>query len=285
MAINTQSDISSYMQTIYEDAMFIAREMSVMPSLVLTFDNETDEARTRTRSEYGSATVTAIGETDDLSGQAFTPAGAEVLTPAEAGAQFPITDKRRSADPFGVMDDASRELGMATAKKINSDLLGDLASLTGGTVGSAGTTITWGHFFAALAQAEVATKNTAPGYFCVLHTYQWHQLAKSVAASATVTNAPNFQDQVMRSWYVGTVGPVDIHVTTDLTIDGSDDATGGMFAREAIAYDERRPLRLEPERDASRRLWELNATTVYAHGVWRPSFGIQMVFDAAVPSS
>jgi hypothetical protein len=285
MSFNTQSDISGYMQTIFEDASFIVREMSVMPALVTTFDDETDEARTRTRSEYNSATIADIGETDDLQSQAFTPSTAQVLTPSEAGAQFAITDKRLSSDPFGAREDAAMELGMATAKKINSDLLGELANLTGGTVGSAGTTITWGHFFAAMSQLEVATKGTAGQYFCVLHTYQWHQLAKSVAASATVTNAPNFQDEVMRSWYVGSVGPVDIIVTTDLTIDGSGDATGGMFARQAIAYDERRPFRLEPERDASRRLWELNATTVYAHGVWRPEFGIVMTFDAATPSS
>jgi hypothetical protein len=285
MPMNTQSDISGYMQTIYEDAMFVARENSFMLGIVNVFDNESDEAKTRTRSEYGQATISTIGETDDLSSQAFTPAAAQVLTPGEVGAQIFLTDKRISADPFGARDDAAMELGMATAKKINSDLLGDLASLTGGTVGSAGTTITWGHVYAALAQAEVATKQTVDRYNLVLHTYQWHQLAKAAAVASTVTNAPQFQDEVMRNWYVGSVGPMDIYATTDLTIDGSDDASGGLFPRVAVAYDGRRAPRLEPERDASRRGWELNMTTVYAHGVWRPAFGIVMTFDAAQPSS
>lgn len=284
MALVTQADISAYMQTIFEDAMFVARENSVMPALVTTFTDESDEARTRTRSEYGSATIATIGETDDLQSQAFTPVAGSVLTPAEAGGQFFITDKRLSSDPFGVQADAASELGMATAKKINSDLLGDIASLTGGTVGSAGTTISWGHFFAALSQLEVATKKAGP-YICVMHVYQWHILAKAAAVASTVTNAPNFQDEVMRQWYVGTVGPVDIHATTDLTIDTSTDAQGGMFSRQAIALDDRRAPRLEPERDASRRGWELNMTTVYAHGVWRPAFGIVMNFDAATPTS
>lgn len=285
MPLNTQSDISGYMQTIYEDAMFVARENSFMLGLVTVFDDVTDEAQTRTRSEYGQTTISAIGETDDLSSQAFTPATAQVLTPGEVGAQIFITDKRRSADPFGAQEDAAMELGMATAKKVNSDLLGDLASLTGGTVGSAGTTITWGHFFAAFSQAEVATKATVDSYACVLHTYQWHQLAKVAAPGATVTNAPQFQDEIMQRWYVGTVGKVDIYATTDLTIDGSGDASGAMFPRVAVAYDGRRAPRLEPERDASRRGWELNMTHVYAHGVWRPAFGIVMTFDAATPTS
>lgn len=284
MPLNISTDISTYIQSIFEDAMFVAREQAFMPGIVLNFDNETDEAKPRKSSQYGQATIATIGETDDLQSQSFTPSVLQTLTPAEAGGQFFITDTRLSSDPFGVRDDAAMELGMATAKKINADLLGDIASLTGGTVGSAGTTITWGHFFAALSQVEVASRKAGP-YACVLHTYQWHILAKAAAVAATVTNAPNFQDEVMKRWYVGTVGPVDIYATTDLTIDGSTDASGGMFPRQALAYDERRPFRLEVERDASRRGWELNATTVYAHGTWRPAFGIVMTFDAATPTS
>jgi hypothetical protein len=42
---------------------------------------------------------------------------------------------------------------------------------------------------------------------------------------------------------------------------------------------------MEAERDASRRGWELNMTAVYAHGVWRPEWGVCMTFDAAAPTS
>lgn len=285
MAINNpSSDISGYIQTIFEDAMFIAREQAVMPSLVTQYNDTTDEKKPRQRSDWGSATIATLGETDDLQSQAFTPTADTTLTPAETGAQFFLPDTRVSADPFGVRNAAALELGMAMAQSVNTNLLSDIASLDGGTVGAAGTAITWGHFFAALSQLEVATKKMGP-YVCVMHTYQWHVLAKSAAVAATVTNAPNFQDEVMRRWYIGTVGPVDIFTTTDLTIDGSGDAKGGMWQRSAIAFDGRRAPRLEPERDASRRGWELNMTSVYAHGVWKSEYGILMYFDAATPSS
>jgi len=281
---NPSADISGYIQTIFEDAMFIARENAVMPALVTQFSDTTDEKKPRQRSDWSSATITAIGETDDLQSQAFTPTAGSTLTPAEAGGQFFLPDTRVSADPFGVRNAAALELGMSMATSINENLLDDIASLTGGTVGSAGTTITWGHFFATLSQLENATKKQGP-YVCVMHTYTWFALGKSVAPAQTVTNAPAFQDEVMRRWYVGTVGPVDIFTTTDLDVDGSDDANGGMWQRSALAFDGRRAPRLEPERDASRRGWELNMTSVYAHGVWRPTFGIKMVFDAATPTS
>lgn len=280
--LNTASNISTFIQVIYEDAMFIARENAMMPALVTTFTDTNDENQTRKSSTYGSATMAALGETDDLSSQTFTPSVLSTLTPGEIGGQFFLTDSRLSSDPFGVRSDAALELGMAMATKINTDLLGDLASLTGGTMGTAGTAITWGHFFA--AKALLKGQKAPEPYFCVLHEYQWYVLAKSIAPAATVTNAPELQNEVARRYYVGTAAGVDIYTSADITVDNSTDAKGGMFARPAIAFDGRRAPRLEPERDASRRGWELNQTGVYAHGVWRPAFGVTMYFDCATPT-
>lgn len=282
--LNPSTDISTYIQTIYEDAMFVARENDIATRLVTMFNDTNDEARTRSASEYSDATISTLGETDDLASQAFTPSVLSTLTPAEAGGQVFLPDKRVSADPFGVRNDAAMELGLATAKKLNNDVLGDIASLTGGTVGGAGTTITWGYFFAARAQLQ--NTKAPPPYRCVLHTYQWHRLASAASIAASTQPTPvGTVDEVMRRWFVGSVADVDIFVTSDLTVSAGDDANGGMFSPTALALDMRRAPRLEPERDASRRGWELNFTTVYAHGVWRPAFGILMTFDAATPSS
>lgn len=281
-ALNPTTDISDYIQTIYEDAMFVARESMFIDMLVTTFDDRTGNA-VRTSSEYSEATLSTIGETDDLASQAFTPSTLASLTPGEVGGQFFLPDLRIESDPFSVRNDAARELGSKMADKIQTDTLGALASLTGGTIGAAGTAITWGHFFAAKAVLKGA-KVPEP-YSCVLHEYQWFVLAKSAAVAQTVTNAPEFQDEVMRRYYVGTVGNVDIFTTADITVDATDDAKGGMFNSAAIGLDMRRPPRLEAERDASRRGWELNQTAVYAQGVWRPAYGVTMHFDASTPSS
>lgn len=282
-ANNPSTDISTYIQTIYNDAWFIARDNSIMPRLVTTFTDQSG-SRQRSSSRYGSATIATLGETDDLQSQAFTPSVLATLTPAETGAQFFLPDLRVESDPMAVRNDAAMELGMAQAKKINNDVLTDFTSLTAGTVGAAGTTITWGHFFAALSQLRNA-KAPMP-YRCVLHVYQWHQLAKAASiATTSQANAPMFQDDVTRQWFVGRVANVDVFVTADITIDSSDDANGAMFSPLALALDMRRAPRMEPERDASRRGWELNMTSVYAHGVWRPEWGVTMTFDAATPSS
>jgi hypothetical protein len=88
----------------------------------------------------------------------------------------------------------------------------------------------------------------------------------------------------MREWFVRRVAGVDIFVSANVSTSGSD-AYSGMFSRDAIAFDLRRDFRLEPERDASARAWELNATMLYAHGVWRPAFGVTILADATTPAS
>jgi len=282
-ATNPSTDISTYIQTIYNDAWFIARDNAIMPRLVTTFNDATG-TRDRTSTRYSEATIATLGELDDLQSQAFTPSDIATLTPAEKGAQFFLPDTRIESDPMGVRSDAAMELGYAIAEKINTDILGNFSSLTAGTIGAAGTTITWGHFFAALSALRNA-KAPMP-YRCVLHVYQWHQLAKAASiATTTQANAPEFQDEVTRQWFVGRVGNVDVFITSDVTVDATDDANGAMFSPLALALDTRRAPRLEPERDASRRGWELNMTAMYAHGVWRPEWGVCMTFDAAAPTS
>ena len=282
MAMVLASDISTFVQTIYEDAMMVARDNNLMAALVLPFMDRSGTAA-RTRSEYGTATINTVAEADDMTSQAFTPTTANTLTPAQVGAQFFITDLRVESDPFGVQSDASLELGLAMAQSIETNLLGNFSSLTGGTVGASGTAITWGHFFAMLTRLRA--QNAPLPYNFVCHPYQWHQLGKAVAPGATVTNSDDIQNEVLRNFYVGTVSGVNIFTSSNIAIDTGVDAYCGMFSRPAIGIDWRRAPRIEPERDASRSGYELNLTAVYAHGVWRPNFGIQGLFDAAAPTS
>ncbi len=279
---NTYSDISGFVNTVFEDAMFVARDNNLMAQLVTVY-NDRQGMAVRKNSEYGTAIINSIGETDDLTSQAFTPSLLSTLTPAEVGAQYFMTDQRLESDIFGVRQDAANELGFAMAQKIEKDLLGNFTSLTGGTIGSAGSAMTWGYFYAMLTALR-AQNGPAP-YAFVCRPEQWHYMGKAVAPGATVTNSPAIQDSVVGRFYVGSVSGVDIYVSSNIAKDASDDAYAAMFNPQALALDVRRAPRLEPERDASRRGWELNLSAVYAHGVWRPKFGVQGIFDAALPTS
>lgn len=278
---NTYANVQAFVCTIYDDVFTVARDANLLANFVTQKSGQGMAARQN--QIYGTASVVSIGETDDLASQVFSPVALSTLTPAEAGAQFLLTDQRLETDPFGVRSEATLELGYAAAQKVEVDIISDFSSLTGGTVGAAGTILTWGHFFAGIGQLR---GQMAPlPYVYVLHPYQWHVLGKAVAPGATVTNSPELQNSIAGNFYVGSVSGVNIYTSMNIPGGGTNTARGAMFSRPALALDTRRGIRIEPERDASRRAWELNMSMVYAHGVWRPKFGVQMIFDAALPVS
>jgi hypothetical protein len=282
VAFTQVSDIQSptdYIQKIYEDAMFVARENNLMGSLVTNFTGQ--GIAPRLSSVYSAGTIGSLADSDDLSSQAFTPSTLATLTPAEVGAQFLITDQRMESDPMAVVQNAALELGSAIATKIETDLIGDFGSLTGGTVGTAGSVLTWGRFFAGVAQLRA---QNAPGpYYAVLHPYHIHALAKEAAPAGTNMNAPAFGDEVQRMRYFSQAAGCQIFESSIITAGTA--AVAGIFSPMALALDIRRAPRIERQRDASRRADELNLSAVYAHGVWRPKFGVKVVADASTPTS
>jgi len=280
MSINTTSQISSYIQEIFADALHIARDNNVMRSLVTVYTDQTGD-NPRQNSEYNSVTINAIGEADDLASQAITPSVIATLTPAEYGAQYFLTDRRLDTDPFQLRNDAAMELGMGLAQDVESKLLSNFSGLTGGTVGAAGSAMSWGLLTAAITRLRA---QNAPGpYYCVMHPYQYHLLGQAASVAGAQFQTGDLMDQVQSTWFIGRAMGTDFYLSSNIEIDGDGDATAAVFSRQAIALDVRRPPRIEPERDASRRGIELNLTSVYAHGVWRPKFGVQIVTDASAP--
>ena len=278
--LNTYTNIAQFVQTIFEDALFVARDQNLMQPLVTVFTDAQGMA-SRKNQEYGTASIQQVGESDDLVSQTLQPSPLSTLTPAEYAGQFFITDLRMESDPFGARDDAALELGVAMAKSIEHNLISTFTSVTGGTVGTAGTVITWGHIMA--ARARLQAQNAPLPYACVLHAFQWNALARAASIASNIATAPNFTDEVTARYRVASALGVDFFVSNSIPVDANADAVGALFSRQAIALDLRRAPRMEPERDASRRGLELNMSTVYAYGVWRPKFGIQMVFDATAP--
>lgn len=282
--LNTWSDVSSIAQRIEHDAYFIVREMAQLQNLITVF-RDGKGMNLRRSYKYNAGTATAVGDEDDLTSKAFTPSADQTLTPFEIGLQFFVTDARAESDlPENIMADAARELGMAAADKVESDIAEEFENLTGGSVGTAASTITWKHLAAGIAKARVANKSATKPLNCVIHGNQWAVLANSASiAGASVAAAPGYQEEITRTGYVATFMGVPIYQCFQ-TNAPSDDFNVGIFPREAIAIDWRRPIRIEIERDASRRGYEINMSAVYDVGVWRPDLGVFVIDDATAPT-
>jgi hypothetical protein len=283
-SLNPSSNISAFINTVFEAAILVARDNNVMTGLVKPFNDRSGVA-TRQNSQYGGMTINQIGETDDLVGQAFTPSSIATLTPAEYGGQYFMTDTRIESDPFSVRSDAAQDMGEALGTDVEKKLISNFSSFTGGSVGAAGSAITWSYLYA--MEAILRAQKAPYPYFCLVHPYHWKILKTAAVVSGTRTNASeSFMDSMRDSmFFVHQEGGIYIYTSSNFTLTAGDDATIGMWSRDALAFDVRRAPRLEPERDASRRGFELNLSMLYAHGVWRPTFGVQGTFDTSAPSS
>ena len=280
---STAGSIAAYINEIWEAAVLVARENTVMAGLVNFYGDRTGLAE-RYFSRYTGGTVAALAETSDLSAQTFTPGTISKLTPAQFGAQYFITDLRIESDPFQVRQDAAQDLGELFAVHVDTNLCGTavFGALTGGTVGAAGGTLGWAEIMKAISYLR--RQHVPQPYACVLEPGQWYHLAATIAPGATLTNSPALQDAVARQYFVGNAFGVDFYVDSNIATGTA--AKGAMFGRQAIALDVRRALRIETQRDASRGGggWELNATQVYAYGVWNPLAGVQMIGTSVIPT-
>jgi hypothetical protein len=294
IAINAWADVSGIANSILEDSLFIVRENYVLPGLVKTF-NEMSGGNLRKGFDYNSVTVGTVTEYDDLTSSAFAATAGQTLTPYEYGAQLMISDLRMESEtPESIRTDSARELGLAMGDVVESKLLGDFTSLTGGSGGGnyyTGTIIgtpTFASLAGAIAVARKANKSSAVPLAAVIHGYHWNVLAQSASvAGATVAVAPGYQDEITRTGYAGSFMGVPIFVTYQ-SVTGTT-ATAwtnfAVFPRDAIALDWRRSPRIEAERNASARGIELNISAVFAHGVWRPALGVYGKWFAATPAT
>lgn len=276
--------IKQFLPEVWEGALYYAQANFVMPRLVRTFTNLRSMME-RNVTEYEPGTVEEnLGELEDLTPQELTRKLLARLTPQEHGMQYLISDRRVEGDDADILADAAREIGYQMGAHVESKLLADMANFTGGTVGSAGAALTWANVYEARARLAA---NRVPGpYNVVLHEYQWLDLAAAANIAATsVGHSMQIRNDIQSRYYIGSQGDLNFYHTTELTIDNSDDVIGGVFNRDALALDLRRGLRIEPERDASLRATELNATMIYAHGIWRPAYGVKLVSDATAPGS
>lgn len=280
------SDISARVNDLIEDSLAVARMTNMLLPTITSLTASGMELRKV--NEYNALTFATAGEEDDTGAQQFSKDPLTTLTPAIYRARVDITDPRARSDFDREMANASLELGAAAAMHIDSRIATQFASLTGGTIGSAGTTITWRHITKSYALLVAQGIPRGLGVYCALHPYVWEVLLSlTTIAGATVSVAPAFQDRVTDSpnfFQIPRFQGITFVITDAITVDSDGDTKGALYVPQAIAVDTRKAFDIRPQRDESKELTELNASMWYAAGVWRPKFGITILSDAATPS-
>jgi len=275
---STYAGIAGLVANIYDLAVLTQQEGNAIAPFVTVF-NETGSAP-RIFGAYSGGTFAAVAEDADMTPQAFNSSVSGTITPSTYGQQFLLTNRRIKSDPANAQAEAGQFLGETAAAHIDTNLAGLFTSFTGGTVGTAGGTLTWANIL--FAQAKMRSNKIFGRYAVVLHPVQWYYLTSASSGVPTFIDNPVLKESVINGFYQASFSNMDFIV--DANIASGTAAVAGMFAKPAIALDMRQPFTINPQWNASYSgsgAWELNASMEYGYGVYRPAQGIKMIGTSA----
>ncbi len=277
MAVTTSSTLDDLFVNIIAQARFTAEEQSLMLGLVTQYNIGNEAGKTIQVPKYPAISAADLTEGTDMSSTTVSTSSVSV-TVGEVGAQVILTDLA-TMGAGNPADELGTVLGNAIATKIDTDLIAlfDGFSSSFGTAGSE-TTVADLFKAAATLRANKVTGSMA----AVVHPYQAYAIKANLTNTFANPNGGDAQNEAMRNGYVGTIAGIDVYESANVTIDGSGDCKGAVFAPEALAIAMKRDFQIAPQRDESLRAWELNATAVYGVGELDDSYGVEVLGDATL---
>jgi N4-gp56 family major capsid protein len=277
MAATTSSTLDDLFVAIVAQARFTAEEQSLMRNLVTMYNIDGQAGKTVQVPKYPAITAAALTEGTDMSSTTVSTSSVSI-TVGEVGAQVLLTDLA-AMGAGNPADELGTVLGNAIATKMDKDLI----ALFDGLSASQGATTTELTVAALFQAAATLRANKVMGRIVgVFHPYQTYALKANLTNTMVNPNGGDLQNEAMRTGYVATIAGIDIFESANVTIDGSGDAKGAVFSPEAFALAMKRDFNIEPQRDASNRAFELNATAIYGVGELDDSYGVEMYYDAGL---
>ncbi len=277
MAATTSTTLDDLFANIIAQARFTAEEQSLMLGLVTQYNIGNQAGKTIQVPKYPAIAAANLTEGTDMTSTTVSTSSVSV-TVGEVGAQVLLTDLA-AMGAGNPAEELGTVLGNAIATKMDTDLIALFDGFSG-SIGTAGAEITVADLFKAAATLRA---NKVTGVInAVVHPYQAYQLKANLTNTFANPNGGDLQNEAMRNGYVGTIAGINVYESANVSIDGNDDAKGAVFAPEALAIAMKRDFQIEPQRDASNRAFELNATAIYGVGELDDSFGVEVLSDAAL---
>lgn len=277
MAASTSTTLDDLFANIIAQARFTAEEESLMMGLVTQYNIGDEAGKTIQVPKYPAITAAALTEGTDMSSTTVSTSSVSI-TVGEVGAQVVLTDLA-AMGAGNPAEELGTVLGNAIATKMDVDLIALFDGFST-ALGAAGQEITVADLFKAAATLRNAKAQGE--IFAVVNPFQAYQLKANLTNTFANPNGGDAQNTAMVNAYVGTIAGIDVYESANVAVDGSDDAKGAVFSREALAIAMKRDFQIEAQRDASLRAFELNATAIYGVGELDDSYGVEMLFDAAI---
>ena len=266
---------------IVQSALYTMNEKTIIRPLVRNYDMSGTPGLTAQVPIYPSVSAAAIADGTDLANVAFDTSS-KTITASEIGVMVELTDLAAEGANDDVAAAIGRQLGAAMAEKVDTDLAG----LFGGfstSLGTGDTEITADMIFQAAATLRTNNADQNGGYVCLLHPFQAYQLKKqltNVGAAAMSHALSDVGNGALRDGFVGRIAGVDIFESNVITGASAGAYVGAVMSQDALGYMVKRSMRIETERNASKRSLEIVGTMAYGVSELFDSYGIGLVADA-----
>jgi hypothetical protein len=282
--IATTAQLDNAQRIVIAEVRFTAEHSAPCPNLVEKFTLGEGEKQ---------ITVPRVAqmEADNLTdGQDITTSKAigmttVDLTTGEVGLKCILTDKllrQSQPDLFRVI---GRQMGDAMARKLDKDIIALFPALNSSTtLGVADCTWTMAKLGGYMAFAK--NKKFPKPISIVHHPYSIMDLvaAMTLTPSITYPMPHGYSEDLLKDFWKMTVNGIPLFEDGNITPNGSDDAVGAIFSREAMCLVESLAPRTERERDASLRAWEVVVVADYGCFELNDAAGAPITIDASAPA-
>lgn len=281
MTITNTTTLNDLLPSIVAEALFVASEKSIMRGLVRNYTLAAGQGKTVTVPIYPKQTAAGMTE---LVAPTFTAisTNSAVLTVSEVGLMAQISDLAMMASASNVVADIGRLFGEAIARRMDSDILSNVASLSAG-VGGASTVATPDLLFQAIAKLRTQGYDTSSDCAIVVHPNVAYDIAR-VLTSTFAAPASQVGNDALRAGFMGTLGGVPVYQSSLVNVAAgtAGDYNSVLFHRDAFGLAMMQDIKIESQREATKRGFDIVGSAIYGHGITNNDAAQYLQFDSSI---
>ena len=285
MTITNTTTLNDLLPSIVAEALFVASEKSIMRGLVRNYTLSPGQGKTVTVPIYPKQTAAALTEG---TAPAFTEVSTDgaILTVSEVGLTAQISDLAIMASSSNVISDIGRLFGEAIARKMDTDLMAKFNTFSQVSTSGAATTASATELFKAIAKLRSQGYDTSNDCAIVLHPNVAFDVLSSIT-STFAAPASMVGNEALRSGFIGMLGGVPVYqsslVGLEAVIGGNaGDYACGIFHKDALGLAMMQDIRIESQREATKRGFDLVGSAIYGVGELYDGAGVLGIFDSSI---
>jgi hypothetical protein len=278
---NTSSINSELFANLVVAAQFAAYENSVARQMVTVFDAPVNAGKILQVPVWSGISAELI--TDESAATAKdTNTTSASITLGEHVVYHQVTDMLRDSSYSDVFTQIGDQSGRAIAESMDKQVFSLFTSFSTEVGPGAGGEVTVDTLLKAAATLR-SNKLTGP-FYAVLHPRQAYNVKKVLtnAGASTIPALSNVGNNVLSGFYIGNIAGIQVYESGLVTVDGSDDAIGAVFAGSAIGHAMRGSIEMNELYLPKERATDVVLKAVAGAAILQNSHGVKITGDAAL---